>query len=85
MSLARKTTRGFFWVSLSMLFIKIINFIVTMILARLLDPVHFGLVAIGLVVINFFDLFRDFGVGAALIHRKDDMDKPAIRHFFFSQ
>jgi O-antigen/teichoic acid export membrane protein len=65
-----------------MLLIKIINFIVTMILARLLDPVHFGLIAIGLVVINFFDLFRDFGVGAALIHRKDDIDKASNTAFF---
>ena len=82
MSLTRKTTHGLFWVSLSMVLIKIINFIITVILARLLDPEHFGLVAIGLVVVNFFEIFRDMGIGTALIYKKDDADKAANTAFF---
>lgn len=82
MSVTRKTTRGIFWVSLSMVLIKIINFIITAILARLLDPEHFGLVAIGLIVVNFFEIFRDLGIGAALIYKKDDVDKAANTAFF---
>lgn len=82
MSLVKKTTQGLFWVSLSMVLIKIINFITTAILARLLEPEHFGLVAIGLVVVNFFEIFRDLGIGAALIYKKDDVDKAANTAFF---
>jgi len=83
MSLARKTTQGLFWVSFSMILIKIINFSITVILARLLDPEHFGLVAIGLIIVNFFEIFREMGVGAALIYKKDDVDKAANTAFFF--
>ncbi|MDO8725079.1 MAG: lipopolysaccharide biosynthesis protein [Candidatus Methanoperedens sp.] len=82
MSLARKTTKGLFWVALSTVLIKLINFIITVILARLLDPEHFGLVSIGLVVVNFFEIFRDLGIGAALIYKKDDVDKAANTAFF---
>ncbi|VVB85542.1 Polysaccharide biosynthesis protein [uncultured archaeon] len=82
MSLVRKTTHGLFWVSFSTALLKIINFIITVILARLLEPEHFGLIAVGLIVINFFDLFRDMGIGAALIYKKDDMDKATNTAFF---
>jgi O-antigen/teichoic acid export membrane protein len=48
-------------VAFSNILIKVINFIVTVTLARLLDPEHFGLVSLGLVVVNFFEIFRDMG------------------------
>lgn len=82
MSLTRKTTQGLFWVSLSTGLLKVMNFIITVILARLLEPEHFGLISIGLMVIVFFDLFRDMGIGAALIYRKTDMDKANNTAFF---
>ncbi len=65
-----------------MVFLKIINFIITVILARLLIPEDFGLVALGFTVVNFFDIFRDMGIGAALIHEKEDVDKSANTAFF---
>jgi len=82
MTLARQTTRGIFWVAFSNILIKVINFIVTLILARLLDPEHFGLVSLGLVVVNFFEIFRDMGIGTALIHKKEEADKAANTAFF---
>lgn len=82
MTLARKTTSGIFWVAFSNIFIKVINFIITVILARLLDPEQFGLVSLGLVVVGFFEIFRDMGIGTALIYKKDDADKAANTAFF---
>jgi O-antigen/teichoic acid export membrane protein len=82
MSLTRKTTRGIFWVAFSNILIKVINFMITVILARLLDPEHFGLVSLGLVVVNFFEIFRDMGIGTALIHKKEEADKAANTAFF---
>ena len=82
MTLARKTTRGLFWVAFSNILLKLINFVITVILARLLDPEQFGLVSLGLVVVNFFEIFRDMGIGTALIYRKDDGDKAANTAFF---
>jgi O-antigen/teichoic acid export membrane protein len=82
MTLARKTVGGLFWVSSSLVFIKIINFITTVILARLLDPSYFGLIAAALVIINFFEIFRDLGIGTALIYKKDDVDMATNTAFF---
>ncbi len=82
MSLKDKTIHGILWVSLSNILLKFINFIITIILARLLEPSDFGLVAIALIVVNFFEIFRDLGIGPALIHRKEDKDAAADSAFF---
>ena len=82
MSLKDKTIHGILWVSLSNILLKFINFIISVILARLLEPSDFGLVAIALIVVNFFEIFRDLGIGPALIHRKKDKDAAADSAFF---
>ena len=82
MSLKDKTIHGILWVSLSNILLKFINFIISVILARLLEPSDFGLVAIALIVVNFFEIFRDLGIGPALIHRKEDKDAAADSAFF---
>lgn len=43
--------------------------LVALILARLLDPSAYGVVAMALVVTSFFNVFGDLGLGAALIQR----------------
>lgn len=46
---------------------KLVTFVSTIVLARLLAPSSFGLVAMGLLAINLFDRLKDLGVGAALV------------------
>jgi len=46
-----------------------------------LDPEHFGLVSLGLVVVNFFEMFRDMGIGTALIQKRKRLIKPQIPLF----
>jgi len=70
MSLAKKAAHGIAWVTLSTILIRIFNFLTKIVLARLLDPTDFGLLAIGLLAINAMGLFRDLGFGAALIYKK---------------
>jgi len=82
MSLKNKTIHGILWVSLSNILLKFVNFTITVILARLLEPSDFGLVAIALIVVNFFEIFRDLGIGPALIHRKEDQDIAADTAFY---
>lgn len=38
----------------------------TVVLARLLEPSDFGLIAIVMTLVNFLDIFRDFGLSAAI-------------------
>jgi O-antigen/teichoic acid export membrane protein len=82
MTLVRKTVGGLFWVSSSVVIVKIINFINTVILARLLEPSYFGLITAALVIVNFFEIFQDLGIGTALIYKKDDVDLATNTAFF---
>jgi len=82
MTLAKKAAYGIAWVTLSTMLIRVFNFVTKIILARLLAPADFGLLAIGLLTINSMGLFRDLGFGAALIYKKDDSDHTAANTAF---
>lgn len=49
---------------------QIVSVLVTVVLARILEPADFGLVAICLVFIGIAQVFTDVGLGSALIQRK---------------
>ena len=62
---------------------KIISLIVSVILARLIDPEHFGSIAIVTVFINILDALVSGGFGSALVQKKDadDLDFNTICWF----
>ncbi len=47
------------------------SWLISILLARLLLPSDFGLVALAWVVVGFLDLINELGIGAALIQKKD--------------
>lgn len=61
----------------------LINLFFTVILARLLTAEDYGIVAIANVFLNFFTVFSDMGISAAIIQNKDltDEDNNAIYSF----
>ncbi len=59
------------WTAASQAGKQIIQFIVSVVLARLLAPEDFGLMAMALVVISFIDIFRDLGTTASIVQRKE--------------
>ena len=69
--LGRRAVNGVFWTATSNWGDQISRLVVFIILARLLDPEDFGLVALALVFIGFVDVVADQGLVAALIQRKD--------------
>lgn len=68
-SLKAKTLKGFWWTSLGTVTQYLIRFAVLMVLARLLEPEDFGVMAAAMVVINFSEIFSMLGVAPALIQR----------------
>ena len=46
--------------------------LMTVVVARILDPTEFGLFALALLVVNLFDYVKDLGVGAALVQSRRD-------------
>ena len=71
-TLVRATVRGTAWSYVSFYSGKLMVFISTIILARLLSKDDFGVAGYALVVIAFLDVFSDLGIGAALIYQHDD-------------
>jgi PST family polysaccharide transporter len=77
MSIGRQAAQGAAWNYAAFLASKGLLFVATLILARLLSPGEFGLVAMALLVIMVLEVLRDFGIGAALIYRQDDVEGAA--------
>lgn len=61
---------GVFYTALAKYSGIIISLVVAGILARLLSPDDFGIVAIATVIIAFFNLFTDMGVSSAIVQNK---------------
>lgn len=74
MEAKREFITGLFWASSGSILAKLIDFITLIVLARLLDPTAFGLVAIALLVTNGLGLFSDLGLGAAIIQKRETTD-----------
>ena len=70
----RTTVTGTMWTYASYYGGKLLVFISTIILARLLTQEDFGIVGFALVVISFLDVLSDLGIGSALIYHRDDPD-----------
>jgi lipopolysaccharide exporter len=70
-----KAIRGVPWALLTYTSSRAINILATVVLARLLVPADFGLVALAALAVDLLALSRDFGLGAALIYRQDMDDR----------
>lgn len=70
----RRAVRGYAWWAATYPLLKIIQIGGSIVLAALLSPAAFGIVAIASVVVRAVTMFSEFGVGAALIQsrRSDD-------------
>jgi PST family polysaccharide transporter len=74
---ARKTTRAVFWNYATFASGKLMVLITMAILARLLTPAEFGLVALAMLVITYLSVLKNVGLGEALIHRRDRVEEAA--------
>jgi lipopolysaccharide exporter len=79
--LTQKTVKGFFWAYTSFLGGKGLNFLTTIILARLLLPAEFGLIGYCLVVIQYVDILNSAGIDTALIARREKVEQAANAAF----
>lgn len=82
MSLTRQIKHGVFWVAVSTVSVRLLSFVATFILAKLLLPEDFGLVAGAYLAIDALQLFEEMGFGSALIYRQREVDEAADTTFF---
>lgn len=71
MSLKSQAVSGIKWTTLSTIVTTIVQFLQLFILARLLRPEDFGLMAMVTVIIGFAQAYADLGVSAAIVQRND--------------
>jgi len=68
----RQVLAGFGWQALSSYMNRIVGLLTTLILAKLLAPEEFGVVAIASMIIEVLQLLKDMGLSEALIYQKRD-------------
>lgn len=62
---------GLFWTFGERITAQLVTTIVTIILARLLEPEHYGIISIVTVFISFCNIFVSSGFGSAVVQKKD--------------
>ena len=70
MNLKQQTFSAVRWTTLAFLSKAVLQFLQVVILARLLTPEDFGLIALVVSIITFAQIFTDMGVSNAIIHRQ---------------
>jgi O-antigen/teichoic acid export membrane protein len=82
MTLRDKTIRAFLWVSSTKVVSQVFTWVVTIVLARLLLPADFGLIALASFFIHFLEFINDLGVAKAIIQKKD-LDEDDLHSTFW--
>jgi polysaccharide transporter, PST family len=75
-ALKRRALSGFIWAYGSFFGNRVLTFTATLVLARLLVPSEFGVVAFTLAILSYVENVADLGLGSALVQRAD-ADEPA--------
>jgi O-antigen/teichoic acid export membrane protein len=71
-SIGTRTLRGMFWAYGSFVGVRLASFVTTAVLARVLLPKDFGLIALAMTFMAFLDMLQGLGVGEALVVAKDE-------------
>lgn len=82
-SLKAKTISGFIYKTLERVGAQGVNFIVTLVLARILLPEEYGLIALVTIIITILDVFVTYGFGNSLIANKDSDQIDFSTCFYF--
>lgn len=82
--IGQKVVRNAGWNYLSFGLSKALNLVTISILAHLLTPNHFGLVALATLAIDYLSILSDFGLGAALVHRRENIEEASDIAFSFN-
>src|SRR3989339_544836 len=83
-TISKKISSGIFYTALSRYSSTVVSIFIGAALARLLTPKEFGVVAIIVVFISFFNLLSNFGISPAIVQHKSLTDDDVSSIFSFS-
>lgn len=69
--MAGRVIKGVSWSAIQQFSTQIIQFVVTIVIARILTPNEFGIVAASMIVLNILQVINETGFGAALMQKLD--------------
>ncbi|MFW9780567.1 MAG: MOP flippase family protein [Candidatus Heimdallarchaeota archaeon] len=81
-TLREKTVKGFFWTGTAKILEQLSHWVISIILARLLFPTDYGLMAMAMIFMQFFHHFREFSIGGAIVQKKE-IDNLCINSAFW--
>jgi O-antigen/teichoic acid export membrane protein len=82
--LKNQTLKGFFWSAIERFSVQGIQFVLSIIIARLITPSDYGLIAMLNIFISLGQVFIDSGFSSALIQKKDRTDVDFSTVFYFN-
>lgn len=83
-SLDAKVAKGAAWIAGGGILLRIVGFVNTLVLVRLLIPEDFGLVALGMTIMQLLQNVSDVGVSQAVVRYRDETSKTLDTLFTFS-
>lgn len=83
-SLKEKVFSGFAWSFGERILAQVVSFAVSVVLARMLAPSEYGIIAMVLVFINIADVFAHGGFGGALVQKKEPTEADYSTIFYYT-
>lgn len=84
MSSSNSSFSAISWSFMDKLFKRGIQFFVSLFLARLLTPSDFGVVAMATIFVSWSEVFKDFGLGQALIQKQNATEEQISTVFYIN-
>ena len=81
---SNKIVKGFAWTAIERFSIQFVQFILGIIIARLITPAEYGVLGILMVFINISQVFIDSGLGSALIYYNNSKKEDVQTTFTFN-
>ncbi|MHB8481162.1 MAG: lipopolysaccharide biosynthesis protein [Nitrospiria bacterium] len=84
MSIVKNAVKSGIWYAAFRLITQIFSWLITIIVARLLEPEDYGLMSMASILTGYVEVFSELGLGAAIIQRKNITQKELSSNFWFS-
>lgn len=78
--MAKSILRGVSWSAVERFSVQAVQFVISVVLARLLMPEAYGVVALALIILNVLQTVNEMGFGEALMHKldRDELDFSSV-------
>lgn len=84
MSVLGKAVRSGAWFAGFKVVTQVISWMVTIVVARILAPEDYGLLALATLLTGYVEIFSEFGLGAAIVQREEITQQEYSSNFWFS-